>query len=100
LRILAIILNAALLGMVVMSYEKYQFVRMYILGYGSDGKQFFINILLLSFVASIVNVFALFFVPPLFQRYWFRTCLKGKTLEEQLELVEQARLAALKRESD
>jgi len=97
LRILAIILNGVLLVMVISAHARYQFVMLDISDY-PDEYLLIYCILLLSAAMSIVNVLAMFFVPPLFQRYWFRTCLKGKTLEEQLELVEQARLNALKKD--
>ena len=91
LRILAIILNAALLFITMIGIKALGVNVVW-------GNTLTVLWVSLSLAVPIVNVIALLLVPPLFQRYWFRTCLKGKTLEEQLELVEQARLNALKKD--
>jgi hypothetical protein len=91
LRIIAIVLNAALLILAILCLWHN------LLEESLPHDQLALCVILLSLVVSIVNLFALLLVPPLFQRYWFRTCLKGKALEEQIELVEQARLNAMKK---
>jgi hypothetical protein len=50
--------------------------------------------ILLSLTVPIVN----FFAKPLFIRRWLRRYLQGKTLEEQIRIVEQARLNVMKKD--
>jgi hypothetical protein len=86
LRIIAIILNAVLFFLAILCLGHH------LLEESLPQDQLSLCVIFLSLGVSIINIFALLLVPPIFQRYWFRTCLKGKTLEEQIELVEQARL--------
>ena len=88
MRVFAIILNVGLLLVPVRLIQEHGFQDL-------QSEPTIVLWVLLSLAVPIAN----FFAKPLFVRRWIRRYLKGKTLEEQIKIVEQARLDALKRES-